>query len=476
MKKLKTMAIIARVLLCGLLLANCRSGGGGEEIIVSAAPIPQSLVGVWSPVSDKSTKEFEISSSGRFFWNSNPYVISVSDNIITITTEDDVLIGTFDYSINTKEELVVKLGLGIGEAIKELSPFIKSVAKPLEWVWEVLDDSNQSKWAPGISTLEGYVEHTVENGFAETKYSQAYVLESVYDSNNPKTGWYKKVEGSRPQRVEMEDAIGYDTTKLWPASRRDKTGPKIPRKVPKLEKVIGPDGKTEVEAFHFKGTMMQKGSEGASGWVERTGVSNPTTSPLTASSPQTDYRRGCGWPAITLYATPPDPDEDPEQKTRLALMDGYGYTFWVKPMKEYRTYRTSVENWDFRPNEGHEPGFWYGTQPGRDAVPGATGNYIKAPVGKWTKVKVIYDPKHRDYHMDVNQWIYMYNIQSNYPGDEEPTKIKDKFNKDHSIRIAWAFQLQHNGGNEGTTQIEYSVSTGRHDYDVYIYGLEILQY
>jgi hypothetical protein len=439
-------------------------------------PIPQQLIGEWYLKTDATILAFEIT-SGKFYLgdDNTAYTIYVSGNTVTLVYSDpgvgisDVTVGIFDYSINNNDELTITNGIGIVEELTELSPFIVSKNKePLDWVWEVLDDSNQTKWAAGISTLNGYEEHA-------TKYSQSYVLNEPYDRNDKTTGWYKKETSDGVTRVVMEDTVGYDPAQLWPNNKGK--GEKIKMKVPVLETVEGPNGK-QVEAFHFWGTMMQKGSESlnSAAWTERTGVSNPTTSPLTPTSPATDYRRSCGWPTISLYATPPGVDEDPRQKTRYALMDGYGYTFWVKSMKNYRTYRTSVENWDYRPNEGHEPGYWYGTQPGRDATPGATGNYVPAPVGEWTKVKVIYDPYHPDYHMDVNNWIYMYNIQNNYPGDKEPTVIKDNHDKEHSIRITWSFQLQHNGGNEGTSQIEYSVSNGRHEYDVYIYGLEILEY
>ena len=155
-------------------------------------------------------------------------------------------------------------------------------------------------------------------------------------------------------------------------------------------------------------------------------------------------------------------------------MDGYGYTFWFKSMKEYRTYRTAVENWDYRPLEGMDPSHWFGTTPGRDGTPDK--NYTPVPVGVWTQVRVVYDPFHEDFNLDVPNWIYEFGIQNNFPGDMEPQDIMRNHDKDHSIKITFSLPLQHNGGNEGTAGIEYSVTTGRHDYDVYFYGLELLQY
>jgi hypothetical protein len=47
---------------------------------------------------------------------------------------------------------------------------------------------------------------------------------------------------------------------------------------------------------------------------------------------------------------------------------------------------------------------------------------------------------------------------------------------EHTFRLAFALQLQHNGGQEGTDWHEYSVITGRHEFDVWFYGLRILTY
>jgi hypothetical protein len=191
----------------------------------------------------------------------------------------------------------------------------------------------------------------------------------------------------------------------------------------------------------------------------------------------TDYRFSCGWPTIWWTATPPLPGEDsidPEQDTRYAFMDGYGYTFWVKSNVEYRVYRTGVENWDYRPDENHEPQHWFGVSAGRDGTEGK--NYTRAPVGEWTQITVIYDPRHPDFNMDTNGWIKMYNIFNNFPGDTPPQKIAENHNKEHNIRLAWAIQLQHNGGNEGNEYMEYSCADGRHVYDFWFHGLEILVY
>jgi hypothetical protein len=357
------------------------------------------------------------------------------------------------------------------------------------WVWEITDDKNPNKFAPGISILDEdcYVIHLDEEGLPK-KYSQAYVFETPYVRNEPNTGWYKKITEAGWTRVETEDARGYSPTPslpipdealVWPNNRG--AGELVPMKQPRYVTVTGPSG-ADVEAIHLSGTMIQKGSESedSDAWVPRygnattgtgSGVGAINTRPITRAD---DYRLSAGWPVIALTATPPNADEDPTQKIRNLFMDGYGYTFWVKPMKDFRSYRTGVENWDYRPNEGHEPGYWYGSTPGRDGTIGT--NFTPAPVGAWTQVKVIYDPHHPDFNMAVNNWIYSYDITTNYPGDRQPYDIMENHDKDHSIRINFSFQLQHNGGNEGEGGVEYSVSTGRHEYDVYIYGLEILKY
>jgi len=335
-----------------------------------------------------------------------------------------------------------------------------------DWDWEVLDDSNQNKFGPGISILDPscYTTHP-------TKYSQVFVLENPYVFGQPKTGWYKIDDTGPYEKVAMTDSRGYDTTKLWPDSKQ--AGDYVRLKEPARVKTLGPDGKTEVEAIRLFGTLMQKGSEpprSSIAFVPRTG--DPTV--LSWTSPETDYRWGCGWPAITLYAAPPGEADQPDQETRLGLMDGYGYAFWVKPMKSYAVYRAGIENWDYRPNEGTEPSHWFGTTTGRDAVEGK--NFTSAPVGEWTRVVVIYDAKNKNFNMLVPNWINMYGIMNNFPGDMQPYDIAKNHNKDHSIRIVLAIPLQHNRGNEGTALIEYSVAEGRHEYDVYFYGLEILEY
>jgi len=336
----------------------------------------------------------------------------------------------------------------------------------LEWDWEMEDDRALNKFAPGISTLFGYVEHP-------TLFAQAYTLANPYVSGNPATGRHLIIEeqdamGRVIRRVATHDARGYYANLAWPANKS--AGDLIPLKVPVPKTVTGPHGNL-VEVFHLSGLMLQKGSKNPdpNTWVPRTGVW-PIGGPVISEN---DYRFGCGWPAVSLYATPPSIANQPNQETRWAFMDGYGYSFWVKSNNDYSNYRTSVENWDYRPREGHEPGHWFGTKPGRDA---SQYNFTPAPVGQWTLVTVIYDPSHPEYNLDVNQWIYMYSIDNSYPNDDEPTEIYRKHDKNHNIRIAFSFQLQHNGGNEGNNWIEYSIDSGRHEYDVYIYDLRILKY
>ena len=347
------------------------------------------------------------------------------------------------------------------------------------WLWEVVDDKNPNKFAPGISTLNGYTEHP-------TKYSQTFLLKDPYIRGEPLTGWYKigtiNVKGQEMEIAMMEDAKGFDPRGslmptdpdfdmqyAWPNNKGK--GALIPLKVPTKVKTTGPSGK-EIDALRFWGTTLQKGSEAENSddWVMRTGVTG-NTSPITTV---TDYRLSAGWPAISWYATPLDAAEDPNQKRRIEFADGYGYTFWVKSEKDFTVYRTSVENWDYRPNEGHEPAHWFGQRPGRDGTPDV--NYTFMGVGEWKQIRVIYDPYHPEFNMDVPNWTMSYSIEQNYPGDKEPYMIKMNHDKGHSIRIIFGILLQHNGGNEASGPIEYSVDSGKHEYDVYFYGLEMLQY
>jgi len=347
----------------------------------------------------------------------------------------------------------------------------------LDWSWEVLDDINPNKFSPGISILNesSYVEHPY-------KYSQSYVLKDKYVKNFPETGWYL-TEWDNVTKTEvavMVDAKGYATGYFdkaantfvgtpWPKNREE--GELVRLREPQVHQVEGPDG-TMVDAFHLSGILMQRGSEteDTTTWTSRSGS---RTNPEFPTSDR-DYRLGAGWPAITLFATPPTKDIEPEQETRKALLDGYGYTFWVKSNVDYICYRTAIENWDYRPYENHEPGHWFGVRPGRDGTDGV--NFTRAPPYQWTQVKVVYDPLHPDYNVAVNNWITMYDIITNYPGDEQPYTIADRHDKMRSVRISWMLQLQLNGGDQGEEFIEYSVTTGRHVFDVYFYGLELLQY
>jgi len=345
------------------------------------------------------------------------------------------------------------------------------------WIWEVTDDTNPNKFAPGVSILNGYTEHP-------TKFSQTYVLKDKYVNNQPATGWYQigtlDVKGDIMEIAMMEDAKGYakggydsEAGALWGVTWPDNkgNGDLIPMKVPTKVKTMGPEGE-EVEALRFWGTVMQKGSEDENkdAWVDRTGVNNKT-SPITRA---TDYRLSAGWPAITWYATPEGAEDDPDQKRRIEFRDGYGYVFWVKSVKDFTVYRTSVENWDYRPGEGHEPAHWYGPSNGRDGTQGV--NYTRMGIDEWKQVRVVYDPYHPDFNMDVPNWTMMYSIDQNYPGDREPSTIMLNHDKGHSIRMSFGILLQHNGGNEASAPVEYSVDSGKHEYDVYFYGLQMLQY
>jgi hypothetical protein len=347
------------------------------------------------------------------------------------------------------------------------TPDITDTGDLLPWVFDMECDRNPNKFAPGISTLEGW-EYCPDG-----RYAQTVVMETTYVWEQPATGWHLIETGADGiKRVVTEDARGYDTDFLWPHSKGG--GEKLRMKVPVMQTTVGPRG-DQVQAIRMHGIMAQVGSEDPNAPpVERTGVFRPENNPLTDDSDATDYRRSAGWPSVVLYATPPRPEVQPDQETHRALRDGYGFTFWVRPMKEFVAYRVGLENWDYRYNEGHEPGHWYGARPGRDGSEGI--NFTPAPVGVWTQVRVIYCPFHPEFNMAVNNWTLMYNIQTNYPGDREPVDIMESHSTEHTFRLAFALQLQHNGGNEGTDWTEYSVISGRHEFDLWFYGLRILTY
>jgi len=325
------------------------------------------------------------------------------------------------------------------------------------WSWEALRDDFPVQFAAGISTLNGITEST-------TEYFQTYVLADPYEWGNPLTGKIALTTdpGTGITIPVMQDAVGFDPNLYWPDNKEK--GAKIPKRTPILETVAGPNG-DNVQAIHIWGTVLQRGSESddPNSWVPRTGSYDI---PFGPGSPATDYRFCASWPTISLYATP-----TPEA-LKTFREDGYGYTFWVKVNKTYGVYSTSIENWDYRAREDYEPKHYFGIVPGRDPLVGI--NYTQTPVGQWKQIKVIYDPENPDYNMDIPQWINMYGIQGMYPGDTEPGNIK--FNLQHMMRIIFDISLPNNGGIEGSQYQQNTISTGKHDYDVYFYGLQFLQY
>lgn len=356
--------------------------------------------------------------------------------------------------------------------------------RALVWDFEIRDDRNPNQWAPGISILRGGPDEGSARGtfgtnwrYHPTRYSQTFTLNAPFVFGQPETGWFTFetiTAGGMDFTVPvMEDARGFCTDSLWPYSMGQ--GDLMPKMVPVETQTMGPHG-VMVDAIRLHGLLQQTGSESENpdDWVSRTGVWQPRLNPLTDASPATDFRRSAGWPSIALYATPPGLDIDPDQETRLAFMDGSGFTFWVRPMREFVAYRVSVENWEYRPDEGHEPGHWFGARPGRDGTMGL--NFTPAPVGVWTQVTVVYDPHHPRFNMAVNNWIMMYSIQGTHPDDVEPYVIAGNHNKDNSIRIVFQLHLQHNGGDEGNDWIEFSVGSGRHEFDVYFYGIRVLEW
>ena len=326
------------------------------------------------------------------------------------------------------------------------------------WSWEAVSDDFPVQFATGISTLNGVSVST-------TEFFQTYVLADAYQRGNTLTG--RIATTTDPDTgitiPVMKDAVGFAPNLYWPDNKE--MGAKIPKRTPILETVTGPDG-SPVQAVHIYGTVLQRGSENGDDpnqWIPRTGTS---TDPLGPDTPLTDYRLCASWPTVSLYAIP-----TPEALKKFRD-DGYGYSFWVKVNKPYYVYSTSIENWDYRAREDYEPKYYYGIVPGRD--PDISLNYTQTPVGQWTKITVIYDPDNPDYNIDVAGWVYNYGIQGMYPGDTEPTLIK--FNPQHTVRIIWDFSLPNNGGVEGSDLMDHAITTGKHDYDVYICDLQFLQY
>ena len=324
------------------------------------------------------------------------------------------------------------------------------------WTYELLRDDFPVQFAEGISTLFDYME-------SSTEYFQTYKLIDAYERGNPTTGRVELTTNSLGMTVPvMRDAIGYNSDLVWPANKE--TGNKIPRRFPIAKTVKGPDG-TNVDVVHINGTLLQRGSENTDPnlWVQRTGHYDSTFS---ASSPETDFRFCASWPTISLYATPN------ETALKAFRDNGFGYTFWVKVNKDYMVYRTSIESWDYRVRESYEPKHYFGVVPGREPTLGV--NYTLAKVGEWTKITVIYDRDHPGYNMEIAQWVMMYGIGGMYPGDTDPGNID--FNLQNTVRIIWDFSLPDNGGTEGGLAMENTISTGRHEFDIYIYDLQFLQY
>ena len=326
------------------------------------------------------------------------------------------------------------------------------VGKVFDWNWEVGDDSNPGRFAPGVSTLDPSC-YTAD----AAKNAQTYAVNTPYVSGQPNTGRYVIDDTYDPPRVSMVDSYGYDSALSWPANKG--AGAVMKAKTPKLQTTIGPDG-TEVQAYRIKGVCRQAGSNSADAATH------------TARN-ATNYKEGAGWPGVNWAAVPPDLAEQPDQETRFGLMDGYGYTFWVKSNVDYLLYRTSVENYAYRMLEGTEPAHWFGTDKQGFAE---NKNFTAAPVNQWRQIKVVYDPMHPDFNMIVPLWLITYDIQSNYPNDPEPKALAEPgtHDKQKSIKIGFSIQLQNNGGVEGEEDVEYSIVSGYHEFDIWFYDLRIL--
>ena len=326
--------------------------------------------------------------------------------------------------------------------------------KVFDWNWEVGDDSNPGRFAPGVSTLDPsyYMED-------QTKNAQTYAVNTPYVSGAPDTGRYDIDYSYDPPRVIMENSYGYDAALSWPNNKG--AGTVLKAKTPVLQTTTGPNG-TEVQAYRFKGVCKQAGSDSAD-------VS--THVPIT----ETNFEKVAGWPGVNWAAVPPDSTEQPNQETRFALMDGYGYTFWVKSNVPYLLYRTSVENYAYRMLEGTEPAHWFGTDKQGFAE---NKNFTAAPTGQWKQITVIYDPKHPDFNMIVPLWLITYDIQRNYPNDPEPVDLMDPsvHDKQKNIKISFSIQLQNNGGKEGEEDVEYAIVSGYHEFDIWFYDLRLLMY
>lgn len=334
----------------------------------------------------------------------------------------------------------------------------------MDWNWELGDDHNPGKWAPGISYI-----NKDDNDEVPGKNAQVYKRNTPYGTTTAAfptaslTGRYviNSINPDDPY-VELEDSKDYDMTLPWPdrkyIGQSGFAGGTYPARSPEKVQVQGPD-RSMIEAVRFYGATLQVGSEDANpaSWVERTAD---------------NYMESCGFPGVTFSAIPPDAD------ARKMLRDGYGYTFWVKAVKPLKLYRTSVENWDYRMMEGHDPAHWFG--PERSTFAKAM-NHTGMQYGDWYKIRVIYDRLNSGWNMDVPQWLYQYwdNGGTDYPGDPDPCDLVKpaNHNKEHSIKISWAIQLQNNEGEAPDTgDTGYSVTKGKHEFDLYIADLRLLMY
>ena len=201
------------------------------------------------------------------------------------------------------------------------------------------------------------------------------------------------------------------------------------------------DDGNPIKAYKFKGTTKQKD-----------GVTQFT------------FQDGAGWPFAGWMVRPKD-----KATQDMLRVKGFAYSFYIRVNNTNPTftYQTSVDNSMYQKDEGHEPLFWFGSKKSKDET---KGNSVTMETGEWKKITVVFDPAHPDYNMDYAKWLYNYGPNS---GDD-PTNMTFDCSKADSIK--WQIQLQHNGGTEGAAGVQYSITSGSHDFDVDFYGLEMHLY
>ena len=124
MKTNKTIVCGFLAVMFALAFVACPDGGGGgDDSSNEGGNIPSTLVGKWYSSVDGTTLAFEITSTGKFIYDTQSYDISVSDNTLELKS-GGVTVGTFDYSISNGA-MTISNGTGVGMSLTSLPPMVK---------------------------------------------------------------------------------------------------------------------------------------------------------------------------------------------------------------------------------------------------------------------------------------------------------------------------------------------------------------